>query len=166
MRLICPWNSPGKNIGVGCCFLLDHIQFTLIYGYDILGSYAVFFFVYWTLLSPPDISTTECCFRFGPAASFFLELLVIALCSSPVAHWTPSDKRAHLLLSYLLAFWYSSWDSCRRSAGVCCHFLLQWTMFYQHSSLWPICLGWPCMAWLIASAIYTSPFATTRLWSM
>ena len=97
------------------------------------------------------VSTTECCFRFGPAASFFLELLVIALCSSPVAHWTPSDKRAHLLLSYLLAFWYSSWDSCRRSAGVCCHFLLQWTMFYQHSSLWPICLGWPCMAWLIAS---------------
>ena len=30
-------------------------------------------------------------FRFGLTASFFLELLVIALCSSPVAYWTPSD---------------------------------------------------------------------------
>ena len=44
--------------------------------------------------SPPDTSTTERHFRFGPAASFFLELLVIALCSScscPVSCWTHSD---------------------------------------------------------------------------
>ena len=38
-----------------------------------------------TLLSPPDTSKTEHCFCFGPAASFFWELLVIAFCSSPVA---------------------------------------------------------------------------------
>ena len=24
-RILCPWNSPGKNIGVGCCFLLQVI---------------------------------------------------------------------------------------------------------------------------------------------
>ena len=30
-------------------------------------------------------------FCFGPATSFFLELLVIALSSSPGAYWTPSD---------------------------------------------------------------------------
>ena len=41
------------------------------------------------LLSPPDTSTTEHCFCFGPAASFFLELLVIAFCSFPAAPWTP-----------------------------------------------------------------------------
>ena len=34
---------------------------------------------------------TEHCLRFGPATSFFLELLVISLHSSPVPHWTPSD---------------------------------------------------------------------------
>ena len=34
-------------------------------------------------LSPPDTSTAEHRFRFGPATSFFLELLVTALCSSP-----------------------------------------------------------------------------------
>ena len=44
-----------------------------------------------TLLSPPDTSTAECHFCFGPAASFFLGLLVIALHSSPAAYRTPSD---------------------------------------------------------------------------
>ena len=38
-----------------------------------------------------DTSTTGCSFRFGPAASFFLELFIIAVCSAPVACWTPSD---------------------------------------------------------------------------
>ena len=38
-----------------------------------------------TLLSPPDTSTTDHRFCFGPATSFFLELLIIILHSSPVA---------------------------------------------------------------------------------
>ena len=46
---------------------------------------------HWTLLSPRDTSTTEHHFCFDPATSFFLELLVIALLSSPSAHWTPSE---------------------------------------------------------------------------
>ena len=32
---------------------------------------------HWTLLSPPDTSTTEDCFYFSPASSFVLELLVM-----------------------------------------------------------------------------------------
>ena len=28
-RLLCPWNFPGKNTGVGCCFLLQGIFLTL-----------------------------------------------------------------------------------------------------------------------------------------
>ena len=43
------------------------------------------------LLLPPDTSPAKCHSHFGPAASFLLELLVTALCSSPVAYWTPSD---------------------------------------------------------------------------
>ena len=57
-----------------------------------------------TLLSPPNIITTGCHFHFGSATSFLLELLVIALHSSPVAYRIPSDLRAHLLVSHLLAF--------------------------------------------------------------
>ena len=30
----------------------------------------------------------------------------------------------------------------------------------------PVCLVWPCTAFLIVSLIYTNPFAMTRLWSM
>ena len=44
-----------------------------------------------SLLNTSRHITVEHHFRFGPATSFFLELLVIALCSSPVANWTPSD---------------------------------------------------------------------------
>ena len=42
------------------------------------------FLQHWSLLSPPHTSTTEQCFHFAPATSFFLDLLVIALRSSPV----------------------------------------------------------------------------------
>ena len=42
------------------------------------------------LLPSPEISTTGCHFRFGPANSFFLELMVIVLHSSPGACWIPS----------------------------------------------------------------------------
>ena len=38
-------------------------------------------------------------------------------------------------MSYLSAFSYCLWGSCRKNTGVVCHFLLQWTMFYQNSSL-------------------------------
>ena len=40
----------------------------------------------WPLLSPSDTYTTGYHFHFGSVLSFFLELLVIALCSSQVAY--------------------------------------------------------------------------------
>ena len=43
-----------------------------------------------TLLLTLDTTTVEHHFCFSPATSFYL-VLVIALCSSPVAYWTPSD---------------------------------------------------------------------------
>ena len=45
----------------------------------------------WTLISPPETSTTQHPFCYGPAPLFCLKLLIIALCSSPVEYWTPSD---------------------------------------------------------------------------
>ena len=44
---------------------------------------------HWTLLWPWNTATIEHHFCFDPATWFFLELLVIALLSSPSAHWTP-----------------------------------------------------------------------------
>ena len=76
------------------------------------------------------------------------------------------------LLPVGLIFWYHiflcfhTWGSHSKNTGVGCHFLLQWTTFCRNSSLWPLCLGWPCTTWLIASLSYARPFATTRLWSV
>ena len=116
-----------------------------------------------TLLSPPDTSTTELHSCFGPASSFLLELFVIALCPSPVTYWTFGPGE---LIFQCPIFSYCPWESPDKNIGVVCHFLLQWTMFCQNFSLWPIRLRWPYISWLIASLSYISSFATTRLWSM
>ena len=72
------------------------------------------------LLSSSDTSTTECHFCFGPASSFFLELMVVVLCSSPVAYWTPSDLEGSsfgvisfcLFIQFMEFSWYIYWGVC------------------------------------------------------
>ena len=66
-----------------------------------------------TLRSPPDTKATEHRFCFGPSASFFLELLVIAFCSSPVAYWTSSDlggrgcsSSSVISFCFFILFWF------------------------------------------------------------
>ena len=49
---------------------------------------------------------------------------------------------------------YCSWGSWGNNTGVTCYSLLQPTTFRQNSPLWPICLAWPCMAWLIVSLLH------------
>ena len=61
---------------------------------------------YWTLPSPPDTSTTEWCFSFGPVSSFFLELF---LHYSPVAYWSQTwqqlnSNKKHLTITSYLSF--------------------------------------------------------------
>ena len=65
------------------------------------------------------------------------------------------------LLSSPDTFWFSRQEYWRG-----CHFLLQWAMFHQNSSLWPVHLGWPCIAWLLISWSYARYFAMTSLWSL
>ena len=108
-----------------------------------------------SLLSSPDISTTGCHFCFGPAASFFLGLLVIVLCSPPVAYWTPSNLGDSSLgvisFSLFIQFMRSSrqvYQGDLYTASILGWSLLQWITFCQNSPppLWPIHLGWPSMA--------------------
>ena len=56
---------------------------------------------HWTLPSPSDTSTAECCFCFGPAASFLRELLVIAFYASQEHIGHLLAWGAHLLVTYL-----------------------------------------------------------------
>ena len=104
-----------------------------------------------TLLSPLDTPTTEHHFCFDSASSFFLDLLVITLRSSPVVYWTPSYLEESFSGTILFAISYCSWGSWGKNIWMVCLSLLQYTTFSQNSPLWPVHLGWSCMACLIAS---------------
>ena len=71
-------------------------------------------------------------------------------------------------MSYLFAFSYCSWGSQGKNTEVVCHSLLQWTTFCQTSQPWPVCLGWPHMAWLsfieLDKAVVHVIRLASRLW--
>ena len=104
-----------------------------------------------TLLSPPDTSTDDLHFSFGLVASFCLEVLLSALCSSPGAYWTPSHLGGSSSSVISFCLFILLMGSHRKNTGVVCHSLLQWITFCQNSSPWPACLGWSYKAWLIVS---------------
>ena len=90
------------------------------------------------LPSPVTPPTSGCCFYFGSIPSFFLELF---LHWSPVAYWAPTDlgSSSFGVLSFCLS--YCSWGSQGTNTEVACHSLLQWTIFCQNSTPWPVHLG-------------------------
>ena len=112
---------------------------------------------YWTLFPYHVASTTGCCFCFAPISSFFLELF---LHSSLVAYGAPADlgSSSFRVLSFCLFIIFVGFTRQEYWSGL--PFLLQRTTFCQNSPPWPVCRGWPYMAWLIVSLNWT------RLWSM
>ena len=90
-----------------------------------------------TFLSPPDTFTTKHHFRFGPAASFFPELLVIILCSSQVAYLTCGGSSFGVIIFIfhsvhgVLRGRILEWFGIPSSSGPC--FVITLTM---------ICLSW------------------------
>ena len=48
-RLLCPWNSPGKNTGVGCHFLLQCEFYFFVVVVVIQNSDFIFIFIFFTL---------------------------------------------------------------------------------------------------------------------
>ena len=106
-----------------------------------------------TSLPSPLTSTTGCCFCFSYVSSFFLELF---LHWSPVAYWVPTDlgTSSFSVLSFCLFLLFMGFSRQEYSSGL--PFPSPVYMFCQNSPLWPIRLGWPYMAWLIK----------TRLWSV
>ena len=63
---------------------------------------------HWTLLSPPDTSTTGGVSALAPPLYSFWSCFFR---SSPVVYWTPIVLGIHLSVSYLFAFSYCSWGS-------------------------------------------------------
>ena len=129
--------------------LLDHLQFTLIRGPNIPGSYAILFFTASDFTYITRYIHNWESFLLWP--SCFILSGVTVLRSSPVAYWAPSVLWSSLSVSCLFAFSYCSWGSLGKNTEAVCHSLLQWTIFCQNSPSWPIRLGWLYMAWLIVS---------------
>ena len=109
-----------------------------------------------TLLSPV-ISTTWYHFHFGSASSFLLELF---LCSSPVAYWAPTNlgNSSFSILSFCLFILFMGFSRQEYWSGL--PFPSPVNHVFSEFSTMSILLGWPSMAWLIASWSYT------RLWSI
>ena len=139
--------TDSQNVNVHSCHLLfDHLQFALIHGPDIPGSYAILLFTALTLLPSPVTAIAGYCFCFGSIPSFFLELF---LHWSPVAYWVLTDLGSTSFSILSFCFSYCPWGFQGKNTEVVCHSLLQWTTFYQTSPQWPAHPGWPHTAWLI-----------------
>ena len=140
--------------------LLDHVQFSLIHGPNIPHSYAILFFAASDFTFITRHIHNWVSFLLWPSCFIHSEAIGNSPPLSPVVSWTPSHLGDSPSVSYLFGLLYSSWHSHSKYPGVVCRSLLQWITFCQNSLLWPVHLGWPCTAWLIASLSYSSPFAT------
>ena len=109
-----------------------------------------------TLLPSPVTSATGCCFCFGSASSFPLELFLH--CTILGTYW-PGE-----VIFHLFAVSHCSWGSQGKNTEVVCHSLLQWTTFCQNSPPWPVRLGWPYTAWLMVSLNYTRLSSMWSVW--
>ena len=126
--------------------------------------YHILYALHIILLSVTKICVTLChSTNYSTPGSSVLHYLLqlLKLLSSWWCYLNMSSS--HLPISYLFA---CPWGSPGKNPAVGCHFLLQWTIFSQNSSLWSVHLGCSCMAWLKASLSYANLFAMTRLWSM
>ena len=105
------------------------------------------------LLSPSHFIPSAACI----CPPFFPSSILDIFKSGGIIFWI------HIFFFFFL---YSSWGSHGKYIRVVCHSLLWWITFCQNYLLWPFCLGWPYMAWLIALLSYASPFSMTRQWSV
>ena len=140
--------------------MLDHIQYTLIHGPSTPSSYEILFFTASGFISPPDTSTTECHFCFGPATSFFLELLVIVLHSSCLPVFLSSVLG--ILQPGGLIFWCHIFLPFHTVHGVLETRILKWIVFsspgyHVLSELFTMSHSWPCTLYLITSMSYKMP---------
>ena len=129
------------------CLTTSHLSWFMDLAFEVPMQYCSLQHHTWLL--SPDTPTAEHYFSVGPAASLFLKLLVIALCSSTVSYWTPSDLGVGVIFQC-----HNFFPFCTIH-GVLAARILEWFAIPSSSELRFIrtlhYLGWPHVAWLIAS---------------
>ena len=84
---------------------VDCVQFILIHGPNIPGSYATVFFIISDFISPSDTSITEHCFHLGPAASFILVVVVVQTISYVPLFVMPWTAACQTSPSFTISQW-------------------------------------------------------------
>ena len=95
-----------------------HVLFTLIHRPNIPGSYAILFLTASDFTFATRHIHNWALFLHWPSHFILSGVIRIALHSSAIAYWTPSDLRAHLPVSYLFAFSYCPWGSPGKNTGM------------------------------------------------
>ena len=116
-RLPCPWNSPGKNTGVDCRFLLQHSR--IVPGNDSawlgvlhlpLHTHALFFFLFWNR----EVDFHCCCCLVAQLCQTLCDPVDCSLSDSPVQ----GVSQARILDWVAISFSRGSsqpWDQTRAS---------------------------------------------------
>ena len=144
-----------------CRILFDHVQFPLITGpvFQVPMQYCSL--RHWILTFTTRHIHKWVSFLLWP--NYFILSGTICNCA-PLFHSSILD----IFWPGGFIFWYHIfWPFCTVPEVFMAR-MLEWfafaspvTMFCQNSSLWPVHLWGPCMAWIIDSLSYTSPFTTT-----
>ena len=137
--------------------MFDHVQFTLSYGLIFQVPMQFCSLQHWTLLSPPDTSTTRCCFCFGSAPSFFLEVF---LHSYPLVYWKPIDLGGSSFNAISSCFFIMFMEFSKQECWCGLPFSSPVDHVLSELSTMTHILGWPYTTCLMVSLNYT------RLWSM
>ena len=160
----CPFQfTDSQDVDVHSCRLLpDHVPFALIHGPNVLGSYAILF------ITALDFTFTARHIHNWTAFLLWPSLFILS----------GAIRNCPLLFSSSILdpfwpgwpiFWHRIFFSFHTVHGVLCGknaggLPLTLPVDGSLSELSTVTLlGWPCMAWLIASLSYPRPFATTRL---
>ena len=119
------------NVDVHSCHLLfDHLQFALIHGPNIPGSYVILIFTASDLASITSHIHKWVLFLLW-LLPFILSGVISPLMSSSILGTYQPGEFLFCILSF--AFSYCSWGSQGKNTKVVCHSLLKWTTFCQTS---------------------------------
>ena len=117
-------------------------NFTLIHRPNIPVSYAILFFAASDFTFITRHTHNWAFFLLCPS-HFILWAIVVLLCSSPIACWTPSDLGDSFFSAVSFCPFIQFMRFSQQYTGVVCHSLLQGIVFCENVPLWPIYLGWP-----------------------
>ena len=166
-----PWSGPHTFVFWSLCFKRSLIWWILTtsnlpWFMDLTFQAPMQYCSLQTLLSPLNRYIAEHCFHFGTGTSFFLELLVTALHSSPVAYWTPSNLGGLIFLCHMFLPFYTV-------HGVLKARILKWVAISSSSRPWFfITFHYDTGPWMDLHGmahsfiVFTSSFAMRRLWSI